>query len=522
MSVYASSSTQQPAAICALKSPADAIHILEAVRLGLVPRVTRRLTGHERSMIRPGTVWVWEEEETNMRRWTDGRRWGASRVGGGGFLVYTESSDSHSPPPRNDSPHHAYPNYNAPPGHYSNPKQAESLVKQTYSTTMTHPVTAKFKKFHVVAYSSKHNPQGDAHNPLPLPHQLPLLANLKIPPGIWPEWEHRREEVYAGRRRDGPGPQSAPVTAFPSPEAHAYRHPTSPGGHEAYPYPGPGAGRQAPFYPGRPDPYMGRHMSQPPAYPPNERYHPYYTNGPRPGGGGLGGGGGGGGSGVAPGGAGGRIPSEPYYRDRDPSPSHPYGQPYPSNQYPSDPYAASNNGMYNPRTREYYLDEAPPLQQAAIKRSPEINTRPPPLPNTNSNINVNGNSTSTSERNSNGTLQPPAGPMMPDPTVAGRSPKMSIGSNLLNPDSVTSGGLTLPPLRMTIDERTTKVNNSAGVGVGIGEMSETTPISVSVSVSGKMSPRSPSGGSVASTGMSLGMGSEDRRQLGELGYKVAV
>jgi hypothetical protein len=37
------------------------IHILEAVRLGLVPRVTRRLTGQERSMIRPGTIWVWEE-----------------------------------------------------------------------------------------------------------------------------------------------------------------------------------------------------------------------------------------------------------------------------------------------------------------------------------------------------------------------------------------------------------------------------------------------------------------------------
>lgn len=80
--------------------------------MGLVPRVTRRLTGHERTSIRPGTVWVWEEgefcrargrhrsatrvgadtrlEETNMKRWTDGRRWGASRVGNGGFLVYTE------------------------------------------------------------------------------------------------------------------------------------------------------------------------------------------------------------------------------------------------------------------------------------------------------------------------------------------------------------------------------------------------------------------------------------------------
>ena len=31
----------------------------------------------------------------------------------------------------------------------------ESLIKQTYSTTMTHPVTGKAKKFHVVAYSSK-------------------------------------------------------------------------------------------------------------------------------------------------------------------------------------------------------------------------------------------------------------------------------------------------------------------------------------------------------------------------------
>lgn len=37
------------------------IFILEAVKEGKVPRVTRRLTGHERAMITPGTVWVWEE-----------------------------------------------------------------------------------------------------------------------------------------------------------------------------------------------------------------------------------------------------------------------------------------------------------------------------------------------------------------------------------------------------------------------------------------------------------------------------
>ena len=28
--------------------------------------------------------------ETCMKRWTDGKRWGASRVGQGGFLLYAE------------------------------------------------------------------------------------------------------------------------------------------------------------------------------------------------------------------------------------------------------------------------------------------------------------------------------------------------------------------------------------------------------------------------------------------------
>jgi hypothetical protein len=69
-----------------------------------MPRVTRRLTGHERQAIRAGTVWAWEEGEslvsllsgtdsvgeTCMKRWTDGKRWGASRVGQGGFLLYAE------------------------------------------------------------------------------------------------------------------------------------------------------------------------------------------------------------------------------------------------------------------------------------------------------------------------------------------------------------------------------------------------------------------------------------------------
>jgi hypothetical protein len=38
---------------------------------------------------------------------------------------------------------------------YNSYNKVESLIKQTYSTSMTHPATGKAKKFHVVAYSSK-------------------------------------------------------------------------------------------------------------------------------------------------------------------------------------------------------------------------------------------------------------------------------------------------------------------------------------------------------------------------------
>ncbi|KGB75874.2 hypothetical protein CNBG_1712 [Cryptococcus deuterogattii R265] len=259
MDMYEAASTQQPAAICILKSPIDAIHILEAARLGLVPRVTRRLTGHERSMIRPGTVWVWEEAETNMRRWTDGRRWGASRVGGGGFLVYTESSESLSPPRQLETPygHSMY--------HPGSTHRPDSLIKQTYSTTMTHPVTGKVKKFHVVAYSSKRNPQGDPLNPLPLPHQLPALRHLKVTPGIWPEWETRRDTEYAVPRPSsqphhqnnaGSSSQTASATAVSSPATLSYPlHPQQPP--TAYP----------PAYPqSRPEAYARASAPAPPYF----------------------------------------------------------------------------------------------------------------------------------------------------------------------------------------------------------------------------------------------------------------
>jgi len=55
----------------------DAHTILEAVRLGILPLLKRRLLASERDELRSGNVYVWEEaqDEGGLLRWTDGRRW---------------------------------------------------------------------------------------------------------------------------------------------------------------------------------------------------------------------------------------------------------------------------------------------------------------------------------------------------------------------------------------------------------------------------------------------------------------
>ncbi|KAJ1731394.1 Gluconate transport-inducing protein [Coemansia biformis] len=67
----------------------DALLLFDACCNGLLPRVQRRFGDRERQTIRPGAVYVWDEEETGMRRWTDGRTWSPSRVHGC-FLIYYE------------------------------------------------------------------------------------------------------------------------------------------------------------------------------------------------------------------------------------------------------------------------------------------------------------------------------------------------------------------------------------------------------------------------------------------------
>jgi hypothetical protein len=72
-----------------IETTADALKVIELCRQGKLGRVRRRLHDKERKMIRSGSVFVFDETESGVKRWTDGRLWSPSRILGN-FLIYRE------------------------------------------------------------------------------------------------------------------------------------------------------------------------------------------------------------------------------------------------------------------------------------------------------------------------------------------------------------------------------------------------------------------------------------------------
>jgi len=66
----------------------DALLLFEACRIGKLKRIQRRLSESERlSQVVSGSVFIWDEEESGIKRWTDGKTWSPSRIHGS-FLIY--------------------------------------------------------------------------------------------------------------------------------------------------------------------------------------------------------------------------------------------------------------------------------------------------------------------------------------------------------------------------------------------------------------------------------------------------
>jgi Gti1/Pac2 family transcription factor len=68
----------------------DALILFEACLTGVLPHVPRRPHDRERShLVRSGSVFIYEENTSGIKRWTDGVTWSPSRILGN-FLVYRE------------------------------------------------------------------------------------------------------------------------------------------------------------------------------------------------------------------------------------------------------------------------------------------------------------------------------------------------------------------------------------------------------------------------------------------------
>lgn len=169
-----------------VRTPNDAIILFEACRIGILPRVQRRLSEKERQQIKSGSVFVWDEREAGMRRWTDGKSWSASRVSGS-FLTYREMEGKRGGSALPTAPAAKRASGKSPEGSATGDSDGEGpdgyrykpdgLMKQSFSIT-----TSSGQHLHLISYYSRSN-----SNNLPQPTNDAQLRHIRPPKNMYPE-----------------------------------------------------------------------------------------------------------------------------------------------------------------------------------------------------------------------------------------------------------------------------------------------------------------------------------------------
>ncbi|KDQ07072.1 hypothetical protein BOTBODRAFT_120595 [Botryobasidium botryosum FD-172 SS1] len=209
----------------------DAHVVFEAVRLGILRPVARRLNDAERMSICSGSIFVWEEsdDELGLKRWTDGLMWSASRMREP-FLFYearpkSSSVRRHRSP---DSQRGDDPAFGVDMGERS----VSGLVKQTYSAIVVLPGAqdeTRRRKWHLTAYFT----HSDFPN-LPTVQHDYALHKIVVPPGLYRSGKSRQSvrsmeqeftDISAADYKRSLGPPSSPTQYSP---AYSYHSPGSP------------------------------------------------------------------------------------------------------------------------------------------------------------------------------------------------------------------------------------------------------------------------------------------------------
>ncbi|KAJ7729935.1 Gti1/Pac2 family-domain-containing protein [Mycena metata] len=169
-----------------LKDVGDVLVVLEAVRRGILPLITLRLSSSDRDQLTSGNVFVWEEsiDEGGLVRWTDGRRWSQSKVCAD-CLFYHEKVEVTDEEREAKALRRAQRICNPgriipPPRRNQRPSKSGGLTKQTYSFLVRLPESCETRKWHVVAYTL----WSDRAN-LPVIEDYPALRAVHVPVGVF-------------------------------------------------------------------------------------------------------------------------------------------------------------------------------------------------------------------------------------------------------------------------------------------------------------------------------------------------
>ncbi|KAF8643862.1 hypothetical protein AX16_008878 [Volvariella volvacea WC 439] len=205
----------------------DAHTIFEAVRQGFLQPVSRRLNEMERALyVRSGAIFVWAEceDDAGLKRWTDGRVWGQSRMREP-YLFYDEKLPYDLAQAANEQAARKTPTFRfvdgvARPGPTSsafshqdrNAHPHSGLVKQAYSAWVTTDPRSKPQKWHLTAYFTC----ADLPH-LPTIDQDPLLRKIIVPANIYRSGKARSRNEEDGRSSNESSPRpSQPDRILPS------------------------------------------------------------------------------------------------------------------------------------------------------------------------------------------------------------------------------------------------------------------------------------------------------------------
>ncbi|KAG0053380.1 hypothetical protein BGZ83_001214 [Gryganskiella cystojenkinii] len=197
-----------------IETTQDTLLIFEACRRGLLPRICRRLQEKERRIVESGTVFVFDERESGIKRWTDGLVWSPSRILGN-FLVYRELDKRNSgkkdasPIDRNSRSSSSDPETaieknkeRALVGSLTNSYRFKKngLIKKTMS------IVVNGVSQHLISYYSKDDVlAGKLRTPSSVPElasleispEFMMKQNFRIPPQVEQSYDHLADHMHS-------------------------------------------------------------------------------------------------------------------------------------------------------------------------------------------------------------------------------------------------------------------------------------------------------------------------------------